>query len=519
MNALAEVSCMERSYEMSRKELESIIDFLESEDVSCLSQSELERALQEKGFELMRQLLQEHIHNRGPGNCNEPVKGADGVKRSRLQHHERQIETIFGTISANRAGYGQQGCESLHPLDAELNLPEERYSLEIRRRVAEEAARSSFDETIETLRKTTAGHVPKRQVEELVIRSARDFDDFYRQRHEAAAAASDTGSVLAMSVDGKGIVMRPEDLREKTRKAAENRTHKMDKRLSRGEKKNAKRMATVSTVYTTAPVIRSPQDVISGDFSGSQRPGPEHKRVWASIKKTPEEVIAEMFEEARARDPGHEKKWVALVDGNKPQIRTLRRMAKEKKTELTIVVDIIHVIEYLWDAGRVFCPQGGKELENWVSHRLGEILKGKAGYVAGGMRRSVTKRHLEPETRKPVDKCAKYLINHKPYLRYDRYLAQGLPIATGVIEGACRHLVKDRMEITGARWSLTGAEAILSLRALRSSRDFEEYWRFHEACEYERTHRSKYDESIVPNTIKPAAPCSKKKHAHLRRIK
>jgi len=279
----------------------------------------------------------------------------------------------------------------------------------------------------------------------------------YRQRHEAAAVASDTGSVLALSVDGKGIVMRPQDLREQTRKAAENRTHKMDKRLSRGEKKNAKRMATVSTVYTIPPVIRSPEDVISGDFSGSQRPSPEHKRVWASIKKTPEEVIAEMFEEARARDPGHEKKWVALVDGNKPQIRTLRR--------------------------------------------------------------SATKRHLEPETRKPVDKCAKYLINHKPYLRYDRYLAQGLPIATGVIEGACRHLVKDRMEITGARWSLTGAEAILSLRALRSNRDFEEYWRFHEACEYERTHRSKYDEGIVPNTIKPAAPCSKKKHAHLRRIK
>jgi len=519
MNALAEVSCMERSYEMSRKELENIIDFLESEDVSSMSQSELERALAEKGFELMRQLLQEHIRNRGPGTCGDPVEGADGVKRSRLQYHERQIETIFGTISANRAGYGQESCESLHPLDAELNLPEERYSLEIRRRVAEEAARSPFDETGQTIRKTTAGHVPKRQVEELVIRSARDFDDFYRQRHEEAVAAPDTGSVLAMSVDGKGIVMRPQDLREQTRKAAENRTHKMDKRLSRGEKKNAKRMATVSAVYTTPPFVRQPEDIISRGLAGSQRPSPEHKRVWASLEKTPDQVIAEMFEEARCRDPGNEKTWVALVDGNKSQIRILERMAKKKKADLTIVVDIIHVIEYLWDAGRVFYPQGGRELEGWVNHRLGEILKGKAGYVAGGMRRSATKRNLESKTRRPVDKCARYLTNHLPYLRYDRYLAQGLPIATGVIEGACRHLVKDRMEITGARWSLTGAEAILSLRALRSSRDFEEYWRFHEAREYERTHRSKYAEGIVPNTIKPPAPCSKKKRAHLRRIK
>jgi hypothetical protein len=385
--------------------------------------------------------------------------------------------------------------------------------------VAQEAVRSSFDETVETVRKTTAGHVPKRQVEELVIRAARDFDDFYRQRHEKAIAMPDTGSVLAMNVDGKGIVMRPEDLREQTRKAAENRTHKMDKRLSPGEKKNAKRMATVSAVYTISPFVRHPEDIISGGFFSSQRLSPENKRVWASIEKTPEAVIAEMIEEARARDPGHEKTWVALVDGNKAQIRTLRRMAKEKKTELTIVVDIIHVIEYLWDAGRVFYPQGGQELEDWVSHRLGGILKGKAGYVAGGMRRSATKRHLEPEARQPVDKCARYLTNHLPYLRYDRYLAQGLPIATGVIEGACRHLVKDRMEITGARWSLKGAEAILSLRALRSSRDFEEYWRFHEASEYKRTHQSRYAEGIVAKTIKPLAPCSKKKRANLRLIK
>lgn len=519
MNALAEVSCMERSYEMSRTEFENIIDFLESEDVTAMSQSELERAIQEKSFELMRQLLQEHIRNRGPGTCGEPVVGADGFKRSRLQYHERQIETIFGTITANRAGYGQEGCESLHPLDADLNLPMERYSLEIRRRVAEEAARSSFDETVETIRKTTAGHVPKRQVEELVIRAACDFDDFYRQRHEEAVTALNTGSILAMSVDGKGIVMRPEDLREQTRKAAENRTHKMDKRLSAGEKKNAKRMATVAAVYTTSPFVRRPEEIIGGGFSGSQRPDPEHKRVWASIEKTPEQVIAEMFEEAGFRDPGYEKTWVALVDGNKTQIRILRRMAKEKGIGLAIVVDIMHVIEYLWDAGRVFHPQGGQELEDWVSHRLGEILKGKAGYVAGGMRRSATKRHLEPETRKPVDKCAGYLTNHLPYLHYDRYLSQGLPIATGVIEGACRHLVKDRMEISGARWSLKGADAILSLRALRSSRDFEEYWLFHEAREYERTHQSRYAEGIVPNTIKPPAPYSKKKRAHLRRVK
>jgi len=261
-------------------------------------------------------------------------------------------------------------------------------------------------------------------------------------------------------------------------------------------------MATVAAVYTTVPVIRQPEDILGDGLCDSQRAGPEHKRVWASIEKPPEQTIADMFEEAGARDPCSEKNWVALVDGNATQIRILKRMVKEKKQELTIVVDIIHVIEYLWSAGRVFYPQGGRALEDWVNHRLGEILKGKAGYVAGGMRRSATKRQLEGQTRQPVDKCAGYLLNHLPHLRYDRYLAQGLPIATGVIEGACRHLVKDRMEVTGARWSLTGAEAILSLRALRASRGFEEYRRFHEAREYERTHQSKYAGGIVPKTTR-----------------
>ena len=120
--------------------------------------------------------------------------------------------------------------------------------------------------------------------------------------------------------------------------------------------------------------------------------------------------------------------------------------------------------------------------------RLLEILRGKAGYVAGGMRRSATLQSLTTAERKPVDECADYLLHYAPFLKYDEALAAGLPIATGVIEGACRHLVKDRMNVTGARWSLDGGEAVLRLRALRSSGDFDDYWKFHEIREYERNH-------------------------------
>ena len=519
MNALAVLSSLEQSYEGARQELEQLVRHLGSEEVRSMTHSELERELEKRGRELMRTLLQEHLEARGPGECAEPVRGADEVERSRVRLQERKLETVFGTVSVERAGYGQEGTHSLHPLDAELNLPDERYSLELRRRVAEEAAKSSFDETLESIGKTTGGHVPKRQMEELVTRAAEDFDAFYEMRQGQPAVGEPTGSVMVMSVDGKGVVMRPQDLREQTGKAAAVRKHKMGTRLSRGEKKNARRMATVAAVYTLTPFVRQPEDLVAESHSaraGPPRPRPEQKRVWASLKKTPELVIEEAFQEACYRDPVQEKNWVALVDGNKTQLRILRRKAAEKGIDLTIIVDVIHVIEYLWDAGRVFHPASSPELESWVQRRLLEILRGNAGYVAGGMRRSATRRCLASKVRKPVDDCAHYLLTYVPHLKYHRYLAQGLPIATGVIEGACRHLVKDRMDVTGARWSLTGAEAVLRLRALRSSHDFDEYWTFHETQEYERNHRALYADGIVPPTFKPAP---NRKRGHLNVIK
>ena len=519
MRASTALSLRERAYELARQDFERIVEHLDSEEACSMTHSELERDLEKKGRELMRKLLQEHLDNRSPGKCNQPVCGADGVERPCVRPQKRKLETVFGTVSIERAGYGREGVESLHPLDAELNLPDERYSLELRRRVAEEAAKSSFDETLESIGKTTGGHIPKRQIEELVTRAAQDFDDFYETRHTAAATGHDTGSVLVTSVDGKGVVMLTRDLREQTRKAAEVRAHKMGKRLSKGEKKNAKRMATVATVYTVAPFVRTPEDVIAEadcSLSRKPRPRPEQKRVWASLEKEPDEVIAEALAETFHRDPSGEKTRVALVDGNKAQIRHLKRMAKQNDLNLTIIVDIVHVIEYLWSAGRVFHRASGPELENWVRHRILEVLRGKASLVAGGMRRSATLRGLSAKAREPADTCARYLITYSPYIRYNRYLAKGMPIATGVIEGACRHLVKDRMEVTGARWGLTGAEAVLRLRSLRSSRDFEEYWVFHEAREYARTHQDRYAGATVPPTT---ASTPTRKSVHLKVIK
>jgi len=471
-----------------------------------MTHSDLERELEAQGRELMRRLLQEHLTLRSPGEAVAPVRDAEDIEHPQARQHERTLGSLFGPVTVRRTGYGGEGLSSLHPLDAELNLPSERYSHELRRRAAEEAAKGSFDEAVASLSKQSGTKVPKRQLEELVVRAAADFDDFYEQRSLGAAAAE--SSLMILSFDGKGVVMRHEDLRAATRKAAENRRHKFSNRLSKGEKRQAKRMATVATVYTIAPFIRQPEQVARQlapihEVAKGERPRPQGKRVWASLAKPPEEVIEQAFEEADRRDPAHKKTWVVLVDGNQTQLEILPRMAKKYNVSLAVVLDVIHVTEYLWRASTVFNGEDDAKREAWVSERLLGIVRGRSSQVAAGIRRSATLRGLSPDVREAADKCCDYLLNHTPYLRYDECLAAGTPIATGVIEGACRHLVKDRMELTGARWGLVGAEAVLRLRALRTSGDFEDYWRFHEAQEYERNHVAHYANGEVPAIKKP----------------
>ncbi len=199
------------------------------------------------------------------------------------------------------------------------------------------------------------------------------------------------------------------------------------------------------------------------------------------------------FQEAQRRDPEHRRQWVVLVDGHQDQLDRIRACIRRYKVDVTLVIDFIHVLEYLWKAAYCFHKDGSEQAEQWVLKRALHILKGKVSDVAAGMRRSATLRELPADKRKAVDKCADYLLKYRDMACYDRCLEKGLPIATGVIEGACRHLIKDRLDITGARWRLAGAEAILKLRALRSSGDFEAYWEFHKAKELERNHIAMYE--------------------------
>jgi hypothetical protein len=507
MSAHAVAHCVEKtdSYQPAREQFEALLQTLQAPRTQEMTHDELEQLLLTEQRELMRRCLQGHLAERGQGAVNAPVVDACGQAHPHQRTHRRRIESVFGTVSLSRTGFGGRGLACLHPLDAALNLPPTLPSHTVERAVAENAAKEPFNEVLTTLDRYTGAKVAKRQAEEITRRVARDFNAFYEQaRTPKSKPDAETGQVLVITVDGKGVPMIKRDLRPATRTAADTRQPRLAHRRSKGEKKGFKRMATVAAVYTIPDWPRTPEQIV-GELAPKPRaveprprPRPEDKRVWASLVQSPDEVIAQAFEEAERRDPEKSKQWVALSDGNELQLGSLLMAAEQSQVKLTIILDLIHVLEYLWRAARAFYKEGDNRAEAWVSERLLAILQGRSSHVAAGIRRSATLLKLRSQARGPVDKCADYLLKYRDFLRYDQYLAAGYPIATGVIEGACRYLVKDRMEVTGARWSLAGAEAVLQLRALRASGDFESYWKFYLKQEKKRHHANFYADGQPP---------------------
>jgi hypothetical protein len=475
-----------------------------------MTHGELENHVIEKTRSIARDMLQGHLDLRTGAERLVHVVGHDDVVRSQPRASTRQLRTLVGEVVLGRVLYQATGVHGLAPQDAALSLAKDSYSMGVRRRVAEEAASGSFDDAVEAIGKTSAAEIAKRQVERLARASVVDFDEFYGSV-EWEAEADD--QLLVLTMDGAGIIMRTEFLRPATRALAEADDLKpkvWPDRTKSGEKPNRRRVAEVASVYSVRPFVRTSDEVI-GELASirsiraagepaAARPRPVNKRVWASVDKSMSEVVEQAFQEALRRDPERKRKWVVLVDGQTQQLAAVRAAAKRHRVVVQIICDFIHTLEYLWKAAHCFHVAGSSEARQWVCEHARALLEGAdPSQVAAGMRRSATLRSLPK--RKAVDVAARYLIKRRLYMKYGDALKAGLPIATGVIEGTCRHLVRARLDRCGARWSLAGAEAVLKLRALRLSGDFDDYWAHHLAREHERNHLSNYAEGVAPEPI------------------
>ena len=450
----------------------------------------LEEELAVRGREITRRLLQDHLFARAAA---EPrlarVTGADGIARTRAERgHAVSLSTVFGPVTASRIAYRAPRAPNVHPADELLGLPAGKHSQGLAKMTASAAAAGALAAACAQVRARTGCKLGTRQAQQLARAAAAGFDGFYASRRPPPGAGD--GQVLVISCDGKGVRVRPGSLRSRAAALARKACPKQDGRLSCGEVRTRRRMAAVAAVYDLTPVPRTAADILG---PGPRPPGPKAENKWlvASIAEDTAAVIAAAFAEAGRRDPHRQRTWIALTDGNKDQIARIKAEAAARGIAITIICDLIHVTEYLWDAAWAFFPPASPDAGPWVRDQLAAILDGRAAGVAAALRQAAA--GLGKTRRAAAEKTAAYLDAKAPHLDYPAALAAGWPIATGVIEGACRHLVKDRMDITGARWGVQTAEAILQLRALHANGDFEDYWTWHLQREHERNYPHSYD--------------------------
>jgi len=311
-------------------------------------------------------------------------------------------------------------------------------------------------------------------------KSSVDFEDFYAKRK--AMPPEETSEILVATADCKGIPMIP-SARPPKGKAK--------------DKPGLKRMAVVTGVYTVAPRPRSPEDVFESLYRDTSLPRPaneaeekgarvrpEHKRLAASLEKGKEVVFRELAEEVARRDPEGVKTKIALTDGE----HALKRQMVKQLPGAILILDLIHALGYVRTAAKLLHPKDIPGADQWARKQTLQILKGKVSEVVRGLRQSVTKRDLEGDLQKQLLGISNYLYGNRRQMRYDQYLANGYPIATGVIEGGCKNLINDRMERSGMNWGAKTAEAMVKLRAVYLSGDFAAYWAFHIAAEQARIH-------------------------------
>ena len=384
----------------------------------------------------------------------------------------RRYVTVFGELVLPRWYYHCDGAAGVFPLDEQADLPESTYSYFVQDLLGQGVASKTYDEVLADFEKLFGFRPPKHTLEEMVPGGAADADAYY----EALGVPSPEteAELLVAAVDGKGVPMVKEA-------PAEHRV-----RLGKGEKLSRKKEAVVAAVYTIEPQVRTAEDIVSevrDQEPPAKRPKPQNKRVRATLDGK-EAAFAAAAAEVERRDPQGEKKRVCLMDGS----RALWVLALALLKGFTFVLDLFHALEYLWKAAHVFYAEGSAEAEAFVRRRLLLLLKGKVGYVIGGLRQMLTKHHktLRASQRKTLETVIGYCERNRRWMRYDQYLAAGYPIGSGAVESACRHLVKDRMEGSGMRWTVPGAEGVLRIRAVHLNGDWTPFWQFHMKQERQR---------------------------------
>jgi hypothetical protein len=438
---------------------------------------EVERRLWKYLLDLGNRCLGHFLALQGDGDMGETVRTDEGQQWQRLEErHDRRYVSIFGVFELTRVVYGSREGQKIEfvPLDNRLQLPPSVYSYVLQDWSQGLCVESAFGQVAATLLRFLGLKVSVDGLERTNAQMAERVEAYRLDR--PAPAAETEGALLVASADGKGIVMR---------RSADDQAPASHR--TKGEKASKKQMATVGSVYTVDRHLRTAEEVVAALFHDRReerpRPKPQNKHVWANLTRREaagetssidlvfKAILNEVVERNR-RDGEWVRPMVCLNDGQEALWD-----ARDAYLPASVidVLDFLHVTPRLWKAAHVFHREGSAAAEAFVRDRCLRLLQGGVGGVIRGLREMATKHGVTGAKKKTIAQICGYFEKNRERMRYDEYLAQGYPIASGVIEGACRHLVRDRMERAGMHWTPTGAQAMLDVRSMHVDGEWESY--------------------------------------------
>jgi hypothetical protein len=448
-----------------REEFERLLAFVTGSEAQTASMDQMERSLFRQVLHMGYQLLRLFVMKRAEAESHAPL-----VKRDKtvLRYHSQKgcdYFSIFGKLRFERAYFYAWGGSGQCPLDEALSLPERCYSDLLIESAELLGVEEAYGKGLQVVSRLLGLNLPELALETSVAEHSQTVKAYYQQK--VAFPSVEEGPILVAQADGKGVPLVRREIDVKVRRG-------------KGDKKTQKKEAIATAVYTIDPYLRTPEEVVKALFKkeepSTERPVPCHKQIFASLKGK-EQALKRLATWVQRREGEHICQRVALTDGAEP----LQKQMVACLPGFPLVLDIIHAVEYLWKAGTALYGETDPHRAEWVEAQTLQLLSSHTEHVIQYLEDKADALPHNGQATRSLRSVANYFRRNQAYMNYAEYLQRGWPIGTGVIEGTCRHLVKDRMELSGMRWTIAGAGALLALRAVNENSDWEDFHQFRRA--------------------------------------
>ncbi len=462
-----------------RGQFEHMMEFVTGEQARTATADHIERGLFRMVLSMGGKMLQLFFIMRTQASSRQTFQTKTGQALPYHRDTAREYFSIFGKMSFERPYFYKKGVGGQTPLDAELSLGKTCYS-DLLREVSEYlGVYTVYGKTGDILERLLELNLSTRALQQNIAEDAADVKAYYAQKPAPFPANED--EILVIQADGKGVPMILDEPAEPS------------VRLGKGQKHGHKKEAIVTSVYTIEAAPRTAEEVIAGFFElpkdprkpASSHPSPQNKQIWATLDGK-QAALSRLFLQVVPRQGDHIQHQVALCDG----CDALQSRVIAQFPDFSLVLDFIHASEYLWNVANRLLGETHPDRLDWMARQTLRILSGQTRQVIADFRLMALKKKTKAILREQLNKTANYFERNLPFMDYPTYLANGWPIASGVIEGACRHFVKDRCELSGMRWNQSGAENLLRLRAVAENDDWDAYHSYRKQQRHSRLYGS-----------------------------